>query len=241
MLFNDSFTIKIDSTNCTSLVDGSACLEKNIYDTWKYSNQIFQSGKIYGLVSEYQEGCMYLSYLLGGRVDFRDLKLYCNDVEICKNDLQNNSWNLEPSRGSYKNAVVKKSIENAVKKSRINENFSSIADKFLLTEPRFDRKLFQLSGERWRASAALGYAEGKKIFYAPYETSKFYYDMCQSGLLKVLRELTDSGAVVFLPVGSDEFMKHIADECIYINHEYDIKELKNRYKEIFGNGDWIRE
>lgn len=38
----------------------------------------------------------------------------------------------------------------------------------------------------WRASVALGFAENKRIFYAPYEPSIFYYDMCQSVLLKAL-------------------------------------------------------
>lgn len=104
----------------------------------------------------------------------------------------------------------------------------------MLSQLRFDTKLKYLSGERWRASAALGYAEGRKIFYAPYKTSKFYYDMCQSGLLKALRELTDAGAIVLLPVGSDEFVKYIVDKCIYIKHcSYNIDDLKDRYKELF--------
>lgn len=58
--------------------------------------------------------------------------------------------------------------------------------KVRLTEPRYDRKLLQLSGERWRASAALGYANGKRIFYAPYECTKFYHQMNSSNLFKVV-------------------------------------------------------
>ena len=99
--------------------------------------------------------------------------------------------------------------------------------------------MFQLSGERWRASAALGYASCKKIFYAPYRASRFYYDMSQSALLKALKELTASGAIVLLPVGSDNFVKHIADECIYIKQEFDVEELKERYQELFGTGEWF--
>ena len=240
-MFEGSFTINIDSTYCTTIVEGSSGFDKNIYDTWRYQKQTFQSGKIYGLVGEYQQGCMYLSYLMGGKIDFGDLKIYYNEVEISQNDLKENSWNLEPCREDYKKAVVKKSIEKALKKSNLEEKFEDIAEKFILTEPRYDRKLFQLRGERWRASTALGYASGKKIFYAPYNTSKFYYQMCQAGLLKVLKELTQKGAIVLLPVGSDEFIKHIVDECIYINEEYDISSLKNLYKDLCGRDDWISE
>ena len=72
--------------------------------------------------------------------------------------LEISSWNLEPSNEKYRNAIVKKSIEKALIKNRCVEDFDTIAEKFILTEPRYDRKLFQLSGERWRASAALGYS-----------------------------------------------------------------------------------
>ncbi len=238
-LFQSGFKIRIDSSQCTSLISGSAFIE-NTHDTWKYKDIQLESGKIYALVGEHGQGNMYLSYLLGGKVDFGNLSLFCNDTEISQNDLDAASWNLEPSKELYKNYTVRKSIEKAIKKNSLKVSFEDIAESFLLTEPRYDRKLHALSGERWRASAALGYAEGRKIFYAPYMTSGFYHHMCISGLVKVLRELTDSGAIVVLPVGSDEFIRHIADECIYVKDEYDIDELKQIYCERFGNEDWIK-
>ncbi len=163
-----AFEIKIDSSKCISVIEGCACLDKIYSDSWRYTDLTFESGKIYGLVSEYQQGGMYVSYLIGGK----------------------------------------------------KESFDSVAEKFFLTPQRYKRKLKQLSGERWRASAALGYALGKKIFYAPYECSEFYYQMCHSGLDKVLRELTINGALVLLPVGSDAFIKELADECVYLKRTY---------------------
>ncbi|WP_303765963.1 hypothetical protein [Ruminococcus flavefaciens] len=62
--------------------------------------------------------------------------------------------------------------------------------------------------------------------------------MCRSNLLKALHELTDSGALVVLPVGSDEFIKHIADEVIYLGKSYNIAELKNFNTAFFGE-DWV--
>ena len=66
--------------------------------------------------------------------------------------------------------------------------------------------------------------------------------MCQSALLKSLHELTDSEALVLLPAGSDNFLKHIADECIYLDFDrrYEIEVLRQRYQQYFGRGDWIR-
>lgn len=236
------FQIQIDSSGCVSLVEGTAALDKTVSDNWRYEDLSFESGKIYGLISEYGRGCMYVSYLLGGRVDFDDLRIYYNDRKITKKDLSEISWNLEPYHEKYRKRAVKQSIEKALQKGSCTDSFEQIAEKFILTEPRYDRKLFQLSGERWRASAALGYALGKQIFYAPYQTSAFYYQMAGVGLVKVLRNLTDAGALVLLPGGSDRVLRHIVDECVYLdeNREYDIDYLRQLYLERCGEGNWIK-
>ena len=240
-MFDKSFEIKIDASKCTSMVTGGAFFNgEKVYDSWYFKDIKLESGKIYGIIGEYGHGPMYLSYLLGGKVDFGDLQLFCNDYELSRKKLEEISWNLEPSDEKYKNAIVRKAIEKALHKNNCKEDFGTIAKKFILTEPRYDRKLRQLSGERWRASAALGYANRRKIYYAPYKCSKFYYQMCNSCLLKVLRELTDDGAIVLLPAGSDEFLTHIVDECIYINPEYDTLELQKFYAEMFEREEWIK-
>ncbi len=76
-IFETKFKIKVDTSSCTSLITGT---DDKINDTWFYSNQIFESGKIYGLISEYQQGGMYLSYLLGGKERFDRVKIFCNDL-----------------------------------------------------------------------------------------------------------------------------------------------------------------
>lgn len=234
------FNIKIDSSKCTSLVEGLHKFDKSTYDIFKYSDFSFNSGKIYGIISEYGQGCMYLSYLLGGRVEFNNLQISINDKKVVKEDLASISWNLEPSKEKYKNEIVKKSIDKALRESSREESFDQIAEKFLLTKSRYSRRLMQLSGERWRASAALGYAKEKNIFYTPYKTSDFYYQMLQNGLLKALRNLTDDGAIVLLTAGSDVVIKHIVDECIYLDREYDFDNLKKVYLEEFGENNWIK-
>lgn len=234
------FHIKIDSSRCISLVEGIHKFDKVTYDCFKYGDFLFHSGKIYGIISEYGQGCMYLSYLLGGKVEFQNLQILLNDKEVVKEDLASISWNLEPSKEKYKNEMVKKSIDKALGESGRGESFDEIAKKFILTRPRYSRKLIQLSGERWRASAALGYAKEKKIFYAPYNTSEFYYQMSQSGLIKVLRNLTEDGAIVLLPSGSDVVLKHLVDKCVYLDREYDFENLKRSYSEMFGEGNWVK-
>lgn len=234
--FRDIFKIKIDTSACTSIITG---YDAKLNDVWYYSNQTFESGKIYGIVSEYGQGCSYLSYLLGGKVDFHDVKVYCNGRLIQRNDLKDVSWNLEPINEPYGKKSVRKSIEKGLYSNSQNIDFQSIAERFMLTPERYDLKFIHLSGERWRAASALGFALNKRIFFAPYESSIFYYRMCQSSLLKALRELTRSNALVILPTGSDEFIKHIADEIIYLNPQYDIDGLRNFYSKNF-DAEWIK-
>ena len=51
-------------------------------DNWYYSDIVFKTGRSYALVSEYQQGCMYLSYLLGGQIEIKDgLEIYLDDME----------------------------------------------------------------------------------------------------------------------------------------------------------------
>lgn len=232
----DSFEIKIDTSSCGSIITAH---DMSLNDTWYYRDLSFESGKIYGLVSEYGQGCEFLSYLLGGRVTFDNVKIIFNGDLISQNDLSEMSWNLEASGESYGNKIVRKSIEKALKNTPNSMEFQDLAERFVLTPERYDRKFNHLSGERWRAAAAFGYAQNKRIYFSPYETSNFYYHMCGSSLLKCLRELTDNGALIVLPSGNDTFIKHIVDEVIYLDRYYDIDALRSFYSKQW-NADWIK-
>ena len=149
------------------------------------------------------------------------------------------SWNLEPSRESYGKNTVRGSIEKALKNSSSDMTLQELAERFGLAPGRYDKKFIHLSGERWRAAAALGFAQNKKIYFSPYYPSDFYYSMCCSGLLKCLRELTDNGALIALPTGSDSFIKHIADEIVYLDKEHDTDALREHYSKHW-NGERIK-
>ncbi len=232
----DAFEIKIDTSSCGSIITAYDSL---LNDTWYYSDLSFESGKIYGLVSEYGQGCEFLSYFLGGRVTFDNVKILFNGSLISQDELKKISWNLEPYRENYGNKIVRKSIEKALKTASSSMYFRDLAERFGLTPGRYDRKFIHLSGERWRAAAALGYAMNRRIYFSPYEPSDFYYQMCGSSLLKCLRELTDNGALIVLPSGSDTFIRHIVDEVIYLDRSYDIDSLKSFYSKQW-NADWIK-
>lgn len=234
-LFQNDFTLRVDTSACVSMITG---YDHTMNDTWYYSDQAFESGKIYGLVSERGQGCQYLSYLLGGRLPFEQVRVFCNGASVTQHELRQVSLCLEPSEEGCADQNGRRAIGEALSRFRSQETLEDVADRFLLDLQRLDRPFGALSGMRWRAASALGYAQRKRIFYAPYKPSHFYYQACQSLLLKPLWELANDGALVLLPVGSDEFIRHIADEVVYLNRPYDVDALRWDYVERFG-GDWI--
>jgi len=212
--------LRTDASKCKSILQGYSCFNNGMSDYWYYSDIVLETGKSYALISEYQQGCMYLSYLLGGQIEFKDgLEIFLDETRITQNTLKNISWNLEPYYENYKDLIVRKAIEKALKQGYVGESFEQLAEAFCLTPERYDRKLRQLSGERWSASAAVGYASGKKVFYAPYNPSIFY---SSNARLKYLIDfLTSHECMVILPVGSDMYLKDIVDQCIYIEQRTD--------------------
>ena len=216
--------IRIDSSNCNSIVQGYSRFSNGMEDYWYYSDYTFETGKTYGLISEYMQGCMYLSYLLGGKIKPEDgVEIYLDEKKIDFDKLNDISWNIEPYYEKYKNLVVKKSIDEALKKGYVSETFEQIAKSFVLTEPRYNRKLSQLSGERWRASVAIGYSLGKKIFYGPYNSSEGYSKM--NALPEIIDYLKEKDCMVVLPVGSDLYIKGCVDHCVYIEPKnYQLRE-----------------
>ncbi|MBQ5311419.1 MAG: hypothetical protein ILP19_05195 [Oscillospiraceae bacterium] len=221
MIFEDNFTIGI----CTSGCREAAVRDIKFGEIWHTKDITFESGKIYGLISEYGQGCMYLSYLLGGQADPGEITVTYNGAAVDRSVLEENSLCLEPAAAPYGKKTVRKAIESALAKGHSGD-FQSLADRFMLTPERYGRRFTELSGERMRAAAAYGCALGKRIDYAPYNPSGFYHRMCASYLYRVLRELASYGALVVLPCGSDAFLRYITDELIYLDPGFDGQDIQ---------------
>ncbi len=179
----------------------------------------FESGKSYGIISEYGQGCELLSYLLGGALSeksYAEQNILLNGKAITAAELSYLAWEIEPHKTQYEKWAVKKSIDKALKNEFVADDFDTIAKHFGLTEARYDRKLRQLSGERWFASMAIGYALGKRIFFAPYQTSSFY-KQCSVRFRSAVAKLKAENCIVLLPCGTDRVLSTLVDECIVVD------------------------
>lgn len=73
-----------------------------------------------------------------------------------------------------------------------------IKNIFHLSDERFNRKWKYISGERWRASIAVGYAMGKSIYCFPWMNSNTVVKL-NSILLDCIPPLIDVGAIILMP------------------------------------------
>jgi hypothetical protein len=81
--------IRTDASKCIHILQGYSFFNNGMDDFWYYSDTVFKTGRSYALVSEYQQGCMYLSYLLGGQIEIKDgLEIYLDDNRVTQETLK---------------------------------------------------------------------------------------------------------------------------------------------------------
>jgi len=94
--------------------------------------------------------------------------------------------------------TVKKNIEIALKKSKLNVSSDYIKRLFELSEERYNRPIIQVGNERLRCLAAIGFAYNKTIFCFPW-MSKSIMSYYGENVFKLLDILSSQHKFVILP------------------------------------------
>ena len=81
---------------------------------------------------------------------------------------------------------------------------------FCISSERINRNIYFVSGERWKASAAIGYANGKKVFCYPWMNSKDIEHLKEQ-LSHTVKVLLDADCIVIMPTTKEENIKKITD------------------------------
>lgn len=111
-----------------------------------------------------------------------------------------------------------------------------IIELFGLSKDRLSYKVEELSWERWRASMAIGFAQGKSIYCFPWCSTMWINDLIlNSGIHRCIDIVKKYGSIIIIPTSKTESIEYLVDEVISINNSKSLpsdraKELVKDYK-----------
>lgn len=121
--------------------------------------------------------------------------------------------------GGLKPMTVAEQIQYGVKKGySFCNSIEGIKLQFELSSGRFNRPIKYCSGERWRASMAIGYALGKRIYCFPWLNTRFIKSL---SCLKICFDLLlKHGAIIIIPTSKGSVLDEIVEHYEIINMDY---------------------
>lgn len=195
----------------------------------------FQGGRIYSIIGEIGSGGWAISYLLSGKIPIEKEGLFINGGKITVGEYLDIGWYVgegSPNKqGFYNDRSVRKQIRRGLRQSKLGVLEDDIISKFDLSRERLDCKFSYLSWERWKASAAIGYAYGKKLYCFPFlNTAILNNIITNSHLANYLNELKNDGACIIIPTSCKETLELIADDQILLNNpRFHCKQFVDEY------------
>lgn len=193
-------------------------------------------GMIYGIIGEQGEGGELISSLLSGRIPIVNEEIYCDGKLADNVVLKQLGWYV--GKPEYCGGIVKKQISvekallHAIKKYKRYQNLNEVVEEFHLSPDKLHNKISKYSGEKWRASLAIGYASRKEIYcFSWMNTACFNSILLSSGVFRFFKKLKEEGAIILLPTSRRENVIGLADEVIEINNP--------QYKSIISENEYF--
>lgn len=180
----------------------------------------FYAGNLYGIIAEFGSGGAALSCCLTGNTKFFEGKIYIDDKKETLSSLAKNSWyvgyDIYGSRNPLRRKTIKEQIKAGVQATHCELDADTIQKMFCVSNERVGRSIKRVSGERWKASIAIGYAYGKKIFCYPWMNSEDIEHLKEQ-MKKSIEVLLDNNCIVIVPTTNEENIKKISSHYSIIN------------------------
>ena len=111
------------------------------------------------------------------------------------------------------NQSAKKQFSKIEKNQKLKKPLEEIKQMFGLTDERFDMPLDMTGNELWRITAALGYAQDKKIFCYPWRTNNQLKAQLYT-IQKMANIFANNNCYLFLPVENDALLKEYVNDVL---------------------------
>lgn len=183
----------------------------------------FYQGCLYGIIGEFGNGGAALSCGITGNTNFYSGKILIDNREVSIQHLNKNSWyigndsldinksRLFKRKTKINKNTIKDKIIKGIKDSNCNLEYEQIKRLFKISDERVNRNINYVSGERWKASAAIGYANRKKIFCYPWLNSNDI-ELWHDQIKQTVNVLLDSGSIVIIPTTKKENIEEISSQ-----------------------------
>lgn len=188
-----------------------------VLDCLQNNNFEFHVGNLYGIIGEFGNGGAALSCGITGNTGFYEGKVYIDDQERSMEYIIKNSWyvglDLNATKRFFKKKqTIRQQIEYGVQNINQEFNIEKIQNIFNISNERINRNIEFVSGERWKASVAIGYANGRKVFCYPWMNSRDI-DYLKEQLMNTIKYLINSDCIVIIPTTKEENIKKICPIC----------------------------
>ncbi len=198
-------------------------------DSVEIRNFELKPGCLYGFIGELGNGGAALSCGLTGNIDYYHGEIYIDNQKTSIEFLIDISWYIGNDLYSNKlgdifhikprlsSRSIINQIENGIKKGKCNLDSRYIQDGFNLSSERIRRNIRYTSGERWKMSAAIGFANGKRLFCYPWLNS---YDInhLSEQISATVNFLLSHDCIVLIPTTCRENIQRVDSygKIIYI-------------------------
>lgn len=185
-------------------------------------------GNLYGIIGEFGMGGAALSCGITGNTNIYSGKVIVNEKEepmeyliqrswYVGTDLyQNKSHGLFFKRHKINKRTIKEQIEYGINTIRTELEIDTIQREFDLSNERINRNIEFVSGERWKASAAIGYSNGKKVFCYPWLNTKDL-NQFKEQLEATIDTLLKLDCIIIIPTTKKENIQAITNKgCIVL-------------------------
>lgn len=198
--------------NCVhKSIDGSTLISCS--DPFRSITYEFNSEKIYGIVSDFSDGCWGLVYTLAGYGEIMDGNISIDNSTVSEEQLKYFSCLVgEPLPSKYLRISTDKIIRKFIKTANIDENSSELQQIFLLSKERFNRPIAYTEVEIWKISLLYGYLTRKRIFCFPWMSEGRLYEIdCYQSILEFLKR---KDGIIFIPTSHYDAVYKYCDKII---------------------------
>ena len=182
----------------------------------------FEFGKSYLLNAKLRRGAWALSWLIAGIFKPTGGKIYLDGKIYEQEARRRDSWcppSDEIKRWGRFYQTVQHQVQHGLRHNP-KPYFSTEEEymkHFIPEVTRYKRKMRSLSNAKWRASCAIGLANGKKLFCFPYidfVRRGFFVEYNDLWFKRHVEILCDSGALVLIPAQHDHETEGLCDVVV---------------------------